>query len=329
MQKPIFVIGSNSFSGANFSRYCLQHNIRVIGISRSAEPDAVFLPYKWIDHQNFQFHQCDLNKDLESIFKLIAELQPDYIVNFAAQSMVAQSWEHPEHWMQTNVVANAKLHSYLKDCKWLKKYVHVSTPEVYGSCSDYIVENENYHPSTPYAVSRAACDMNLRTLIDNYNFPCVFTRAANVYGAGQQLYRIIPKTILSIRMGAKLNLHGGGVSRRSFIHMDDVSHATLKIMKLAPPGNIYHIATENDISIRDLVATICSAMGVAFDHSVDAAPERSGKDQAYLLNSKKIRTSLDWRDEITLSDGIQSVIGWIDKNFATLQRANHEYIHKQ
>ena len=90
----------------------------------------------------------------------------------------------------------------------MKKYIHVSTPEVYGSTdSGWINEEKQFSPTTPYAVSRAACDMHLKSFYKAYNFPVVFTRAANVYGAGQQLYRIIPRTILSCLTGKKFFLH--------------------------------------------------------------------------------------------------------------------------
>ncbi len=113
------------------------------------------------------------------------------------------------------------------DC--LERYVHVTTPEVYGSTDGWVREDAPFNPSTPYAVSRAAGDMSLRTYFANYRFPVVFTRAANVYGPGQQLYRIIPRTILAAMGGQKLRLDGGGKSVRVFIHMRDVSDATLKI----------------------------------------------------------------------------------------------------
>ena len=89
-----------------------------------------------------------------------------------------------------------KLHDGLRKFDWLKRYVHISTPEVYGSCEGLVKEDNPFSPSTPYAVSRAAADMSLLSFIKAYNFPVVFTRAANVYGEHQQLYRIIPRTIL-------------------------------------------------------------------------------------------------------------------------------------
>ena len=92
-----------------------------------------------------------------------------------------------------------------------------------------VSENHNYFPSTPYAASKAAGDLHLITLFKRYNFPVVFTRAANVYGPGQQLYRIIPRTILSCLSGKPMKLHGGGKSTRSFIHIEDVVNATLNL----------------------------------------------------------------------------------------------------
>ena len=226
MNKKIAVIGSNSFSGASFVLSALEAGFEVVGISRSQKPHAVFLPYEF-SGKEIAFHKLDLNHDLEKIMNVIKLKKPEYIVNFAAQSMVAQSWENPDHWFNTNLVSTVRLHDELRHCDFLKKYVHISTPEVYGNCEGHIKEKNSYYPSTPYAVSRAAADMSLHTFFDSYNFPVVFTRAANVYGPGQQLYRIIPRTILYIKMGKKLQLHGGGTSERSFIHMKDVSEATL------------------------------------------------------------------------------------------------------
>ena len=95
-----------------------------------------------------------------------------------------ESWKHPDHWFMTNVVSTVRLHERLRHCDFIRKYVHVTTPEVYGSTEGFIREDAPFRPSTPYAVSRAAGDMSLRTFFEAYEFPVVFTRAANVYGPG-------------------------------------------------------------------------------------------------------------------------------------------------
>jgi dTDP-glucose 4,6-dehydratase len=324
----IVVIGSNSFSGASFVDFALQQNVNVIGTSRSAEPIDAMLPYKWRDHSKFTFHMLDLNKDLQGITDLLHAIKPKYVVNFAAQSMVGESWKNPQDWFMTNVVSTIKLHDVLRKCDFLERYVHVSTPEVYGSCSGFVNENFPFNPSTPYAVSRAAADLSLRTFRAAYNFPVVTTRAANVYGPGQQLYRIIPRTILFILLGRKLQLHGAGVSTRSFIHMADVSDATWKIMHKGHNGDTYHISTSEVVSIHELVERICAKLGVSFEDHVEVVGERMGKDSAYHLDSIKVRAELAWADRVSLDTGLDECIAWVRNNFEALKASKYDYVHK-
>ena len=330
MPKRWFIIGSNSFSGASFISHLLEKGETVAGCSRSKEAFDAFLPYKWIPQSNeFIFHQLDLNSDTDQIINVIRENQSEYVVNFAAQSMVAESWLYPDQWYQTNVVANVRLHEELRKIKNINKYVHVTTPEVYGTCSGDVKEDAPYNPSTPYAASRAACDLHLMTFYKQYKFPVVFTRAANVYGPGQQLYRIIPKTIFCIRLGVKLPLHGGGISVRSFINMNDVSEATRLIAEDGILGDTYHISTFRMVSIRELVEMVCSSMGVRFDDVVELAGERPGKDSAYRLDSSKVRNELGWQDKISLENGIAEVVAWIEKYWDQIKGMKPEYRHKE
>src|ERR1044072_9464671 len=133
MPEKCFVIGSNSFSGATFVDLLLRKGIEVVGASRSPEPIGAFLPYKWTNKEkrgsSFVFAQLDLNKDSERIAQSMEGFRPDYVVNFAAQSMVAERWLYPEHWYQTNVTANVRLHEKLRHFTFIKKYVHVSPPD--------------------------------------------------------------------------------------------------------------------------------------------------------------------------------------------------------
>jgi dTDP-glucose 4,6-dehydratase len=326
----ILVIGSNSFSGASFVGYCLRRNADVIGVSRSPEPHEAFLPYRWQNSAaRFRFHCLDLNHDLPAIMALIDAERPAYVVNFAAQSMVGESWQTPEHWFQTNVVATVKLHDQLRKRRFLQRYVHITTPEVYGSSvGGPIREDTPFNPSTPYAVSRAAADMSLRTFFEAYGFPVVFTRAANVYGPGQALYRIIPCTILSIMLGKKLGLQGGGQSVRSFIHIDDVSAATWTLMLEGQPGETYHISTDRFVTIHGLVESLCATLGVAFEDAVEITPERLGKDACYALDSSRLRHGFGWQDRISLEQGLADCIAWVERHLPELRQLPFDYIHK-
>lgn len=329
LQETCLVVGSNSFSGASFVDYLLEQGHPVIGCSRSPEPHAAFLPYKWtVRPGKFRFCQYDLNRDLDALMDLVHREKPAYVINFAAQSMVAESWKNPDHWFMTNVVSTVRFHDRLRQCEFLKKYVHVTTPEVYGSTSGSIDERAPFNPSTPYAVSRAAADMSLKTFFAAYRFPVVFTRAANVFGPGQQLYRIIPRTILFIKLGRKLQLHGGGHSERSFIHIRDVADATARIMRDGALGETYHISTKRSITVRKLVEMICERMGADFGSCVEVVGERLGKDAAYLLDSDKVRSQLGWQDRISLEQGIDGTIAWTERWLDELQQMHFDYVHK-
>ena len=339
MSKPkVLVIGSNSFSGSHFVAEALRNGHAVWGVSRSTEPNPVFLPYRWplngegsalATRENFQFQAIDLNSQMNDLLDLINRIQPELVVNFAAQGMVAESWLNPTHWYRTNVVAQVALHDALRKKPYLQKYVHVTTPEVYGSTDEgWIKENKNFAPTTPYAVSRAACDLHLHSFHEAYGFPVVFTRAANVYGPGQQLYRIIPRTLLSTRTGEPMQLHGGGQSVRAFIHIKDVVRATLQLALEGEPGSTWHLSSQKSLSIRALVEQICSLTSADINDLVQTSDERLGKDQSYLLDSASMRQIHGWSDQITLEQGLQETLEWVDANLDTLRTLPWNYQHK-
>ena len=328
-RERIAVVGSNSFSGSHFVAHALASGADVVGISRSAELPDVFLPYKWTSHGSYRFLECDLNRDLPSIMKVIRDFQPEFVVNFSAQGMVAQSWEKPEDWFMTNTIAMVNFHDELRKCSFLKKFVQASTPEVYGSTSGAVHEDAPYNPSTPYAVSKAACDMMLQAFQKMFNFPVAFTRSANVCGPGQQMFRIIPRTIFCVLTGEKLRLDGGGISVRSFIHIRDVCEATLRIARTAAPGSIYHLSTDRRITIRALVEMICAMLGVDFGKAVEVGPVRPGQDAAYLLDPSKAARELDWTPQISLEQTLQESIAWVRENLEELKKQPQKYVHKK
>ena len=191
MSKQVLVIGSYSFCGSHFVDECLREGLAVWGVSRSTEPHPVFLPYRWpisgegpslATAENFQFQAIDLNSQLNDLLELIDRVQPELVVNFAAQGMVAESWLNPTHWYRTNVVSQVALHDALRQ---------ETLPAEIRACHHargvwqhrWWLDQEHNHfaPSTPYAVSRAACDLHLHSFHQAYGFPVVFTRAANVW----------------------------------------------------------------------------------------------------------------------------------------------------
>ena len=328
--KTVFVIGSNSFSGSDFIDLLLETDrYNVVGVSRSPEKTGLFLPYKKrLGSSNFEFHQIDLNHDMLKLFSLLSARQPAYIVNFAAQSEVAPSWENPDQWFQTNAVSIAKLSSFLKDQTWLEKYVHISSPEVYGTCEGNITEFAPINPSTPYAASKAAGDLMLLTLVKSFSFPLVIIRSTNVYGAYQQLFKIIPRSIIYLKLGRKIELHGGGEAIKSYIHIRDVSLGQLVAMEHGGIGEIYHFSPDQGIRVRDLVQEICQAIGKDFRSNTIDVGERLGQDKAYVIDSAKARNQFLWLPEITLTDGLRQVKNWVEEEWNLICSEPLEYVHR-
>ncbi|MCX5696376.1 MAG: GDP-mannose 4,6-dehydratase [Candidatus Omnitrophica bacterium] len=328
-KQKVMVIGSNSFSGSDFIDLLLEKGgYSVAGISRSPEKDILFLPYKLRPNVDFKFFQMDLNKNMEEIKKLISDFSPEYIANFAAQSEVAPSWKNPAQWFQTNAVAITELADFLKECKFLKKYVHISSPEVYGTCNGSVLEETPLNPSTPYAASKAAGDLSLFTFVKNFKLPLVMIRSTNVYGAHQQLFKIIPRSVIYIKSGRVIELHGGGRAVKSYIHIRDISRGELAAMEKGRSGQIYHLSPDRGVAVNDLVRIICRKLNVSFDKATKVVDERLGQDAAYTIDSSKARRELGWRPSISLDDGISGVIDWISANWDQINKESLEYIHK-
>eukprot|EP00611_Tribonema_gayanum_P006185 TRINITY_DN1546_c0_g1_i6.p3 TRINITY_DN1546_c0_g1~~TRINITY_DN1546_c0_g1_i6.p3 ORF type:complete len:332 (-),score=-3.38 TRINITY_DN1546_c0_g1_i6:2657-3652(-) len=323
------VIGSNSFAGSAFVHKALNDGAEVIGFNRSPEGSDIFLPYKKsVNKDHYTFYQANINHDFDLITERLEAFKPEVVVDFAGQGMVAESWDNPAQWYTTNIVAKVKLHDYLRKCIWLQRFVRISTPEVYGSHDNKIAESWQFNPTTPYAVSHAAVDMSLKAFHQNYGFPVIFTRYANFYGQHQQLYRIIPRTIIYALTNRKLFLHGGGTSIRAFIHAHDVADAIMRAANSGVPGEIYHFSPQEFYTIREVVEIICEQVGVSFSELVELAPDRAGKDKAYLMDATRAKKELGWSDSVSLVQGINETTKWIRENLDEINRLPLDYIHK-
>ena len=277
MPEKFLILGASSFYGSNFADYVRSRGDEAIGLSRP------------------QWHLGD-------------DLPPEpakYVVNFAARSLVAESWRDPQGWMATNAVLFTALLDQVRARAHVPKFIHVSTPEVYGHTDGWVDETYSaWQPSTPYAVSRAAGDMMLMAYRRAYGIPAVITRTANIYGEGQPAHRFIPLAFDTIGRGERLLLHGNGHTRRSFIHVRDACAATYLVAKQGSLGQTYHISTTQDVSINELARKICRLLGKRPEDVLGTQPDRLGKDHAYLLNSDRLRR-MGWRDTITLEQGLQ------------------------
>lgn len=325
----VAVIGSNSFSGSHLIDLLLEDPAAVVaGISRSPEKHAMFLPYARHGAVRFQFHQLHMARDPEKCLAFFDAFEPEYVVNYAALNEIAPSHEHAADYFETNVVALAKIMIELRKRPYLKKYAHISTPEVYGNCEYPLSENAPYNPSTPYATSKASADMYLSTLFRNFDFPVVFTRATNYYGAGQQLWKILPKAAILWKRGEQLPLQGGGTALKTWIHVRDAARGVLVAMQKGMPGEVYHLSDRaNVMTVRQALERLADAMGVRFFEVIAEAPARVGQDARYLLDYSKAECELGWSPKVSFQDGLHELVSWVEAHWADLKDQPLEYVH--
>ncbi|MDE3154738.1 MAG: GDP-mannose 4,6-dehydratase, partial [Acidobacteriota bacterium] len=296
--------------------------------SRSAERGPLFLRYRSrADLSRYRYVRCDVNADMDALLALLDRERPDAIVNFAAQSEVAPSWEHPEHWFQTNTVALAQLVNHLRRRDYLKRWLHVSSPEAYGTCEGRVTEAAPFNPSTPYAASKAAADLLLSTFQRQWGFPLVTVRATNVYGARQQLFKILPRSVIYMKMGRRIPLHGGGVAVKSYIHVRDVSRGELAMLERGEVGSIYHLSPDGGIAVREAVRLIADRLGRRFEDVTTMVEERPGQDAAYVIDSMRARRELGWTPQIGMAEGLADLVDWVDANWAAIREQPLDYRH--
>jgi dTDP-glucose 4,6-dehydratase len=297
----ILILGAGGCFGQNLADYAMKEGHRVIGIGRSPKKPKCFS--LGIDFPYYPYH---IAFELDYILEKIRYFKPDVIVNYAAQGEGAASWGK-DNWRfyNTNVTALVKLVSNL-DCH----FVQIGSSEVYGPVNSPVSELSVLNPTSPYSVSKLAFDQHLVAMHKVKGFPSNVIRPSNCIVSGQQLHRIVPKALISGLTKRKLPLHGGGAARKSYLHATDLSKAVMKVIERGTLGETYNVGPDQPTSIREVVRLCIEATGVSFEEIVEMAPERTGQDSTYWLDSSKLK-ALGWKQEISLPEGIRMVLDWV------------------
>lgn len=322
------VIGSNCFTGSHLVAGLLDQDYEVYGISRSREYASVYLPYAHHPRrQYFHFHSLDL-QDAATLLTLLEKVQPELICTVAALSEVALSHQRPLEYFAINTQGIVCLAHWLKDKHWLQRHVHISSAEIFGTCqTPQAADSHTFRPSTPYAVSKLAADLYLETLRQNFGYPVTLIRSTNVFGKHQQLFKIIPRTLIYARLGRKIPLHGGGQARKCFIHIRDVIAGLLKTLQY-PEHRTWHFTQAGPETVADVVRMSLESLGLNWEDHVEIVPERLGQDALYWLDDSDSRQLLNWQPRISLPEGIAETRDWINAHWETLRKEPLEYIHK-
>jgi dTDP-glucose 4,6-dehydratase len=305
------ILGPSCF-GINLALYLQSQGHEVFGIGRSGRrPEPFNLGLKW------EYHKYHLTYEPEPVVHLLRQKKPDFIINFAAQGESAASFgEDSWRYYETNCLGLSRLVARLESV-----FIQVGSSEVYGPTAKPAKEEQAITPTSPYSISKGAFDLHLQA-IKGVAFNII--RPSNAYCAGQQLHRIIPKTLLRGCMGGKLQLQGGGKAKKSYIDAHDLSRAILLVCQKGTRGEIYNVGPNDPVSIRQVVEIAASYVGRTFDDFIQNTPARFGEDKQYWIDSSRIR-ALGWTPETSLKAGIGKVWEWVRDNKEALERLPTEF----
>lgn len=257
------------------------------------------------NYKNYEYVKGNItNKKL--IDKLVAKI--DWVINFAAESHVDRSINNPESFVKSNYVGTYTILESIRKHK--KKLIQISTDEVFGSLKkETATENFQYNPSSPYASSKAAAELLVKSYITTYGCKAIITRCTNNFGPRQSLEKLIPKIISLASNDKKIPIYGNGKNIRDWIYVDDHCKAIIDIMQKGKFGNLYNISASNELDNITIVNTILKIMKKS-KKLIKFTKDRPGHDFRYSLDSSKIRKELKWNTKNNFQEGIKKTVEW-------------------
>ena len=305
----VAILGGGSCFALNLARHLSECGIEHFGIGRSPRKPPAMWP---VDH-HYRYQDLHVVDQLQAVMAVLDTERPDTVICFAAQGEGAASFgDNAPDFFRTNTWGLSRLVLALRQRDYLKRFINIGSSEVYGSPDHPAKESDLLNPTSPYSVSKAAFDQYLSAMWRTQKFPMNIIRPSNCYTPGQQLHRIIPKAILCALKGEKLQLHGGGLAQKSYLHSTDLSHAILNIAENAPLGEVYNVGPDYPVTIRSVVDTVAKACGVTFEALVEEVPDRIGQDSRYYLDVEKMK-DMGWKQTISLENGVDDMVQWVKK----------------
>ncbi|MAT36815.1 MAG: hypothetical protein CL420_02135 [Acidimicrobiaceae bacterium] len=315
-KRKLLVLGSSSFGGASFVDFMLsKNNFKIYGTYNSRKSNLL-LPYTYNKYlKYFNDFKLDLSPKKNNLIKIIKKIKPNYIVDFASICQVNSSWSYPKMYNQINVNSKIELIKNLNKFNFIKKYVYVSTPEIFGSSKNKVFENSKlFNPSTPYASSKLSLELLLKNYQKFFNAPIIIARFSNFYGPGQSINRLIPKAIFCINNKKKFPLEGKGDSVRGYIFSYDFCNGIYRILKKGKIGNIFHFSEDKYYSVLETLKIICKIKNYPIKNLIYIKKDRTGKDHCYKLNTNNTKKILSWKNKYSFKNGLVETIKFFTKN---------------
>ncbi|CAL5405998.1 unnamed protein product [Camellia sinensis] len=265
---------------------------------------------------NFKFVKGDIGSADLVNFLLVTE-SIDTIMHFAAQTHVDNSFGNSFEFTKNNIYGT---HVLLEACKvtgQIRRFIHVSTDEVYGETDeDAVVGNHEASqllPTNPYSATKAGAEMLVMAYGRSYGLPVITTRGNNVYGPNQFPEKLIPKFILLAMQGKPLPIHGDGANVRSYLYCEDVAEAFEVILHKGEVGHVYNIGTKRERRVIDVATDICKLFSMDPEKNIKFVDNRPFNDQRYFLDDQKLK-NLGWAERTIWEEGLKKTMEWYKSN---------------
>lgn len=344
--RTYLVTGGAGFIGSNYIHYMFEKygdSIRIINVDKltyAGNPENLEAVS---NRNNYLFYKADIC-DSDIIRKIFMENDIDRVVHFAAESHVDRSIANPEVFVRTNVLGTLVMLNVAKEAWELKdgtfkedkRFLHVSTDEVYGSldAEGYFYEDTPYAPHSPYSASKASSDMLVKSYMDTYGFPANITNCSNNYGPYQFPEKLIPLMIQNALCGKKLPVYGDGLNVRDWLYVRDHVKGIDMVQEKGRLFETYNIGGHNEKTNIDIVHMIIDTLldylpqddmrrGNVSEKLITYVEDRKGHDRRYAIAPDKIKKELGWEPETPFEEGIRETIRWYLENSSWAERALH------
>ncbi len=259
--------------------------------------------------------------DQKFVSELFKKYKFDVVVNYAAESHVDRSIRWDYHFLRSNFLGVHNLIWLVKKHQ-IPRFIQISTDEIFGDVLEgFSKEHSPIRPSNPYSASKAAADILLQSYIRTHKLPIILVRGSNNFGPYQYPDKLIPLTITNLlEEGQKIPIHGNGIQKRMWVHVNDFSSAVDLAMHKAEDFSIYNISGI-EMSNLEIVEKICHVLEKDHKKCIMFVSDRPGGDYRYSLDSSKIKKELGWEIQYPIHKSLESVVSWYVKNVQWWKRA--------
>lgn len=306
----LLVTGGAGFIASEFVRQAARKGYKITVIDKLTYAADI---NRLADVKNkISFYRRDIC-DKKSVGEIFRKENPRIVAHFAAESHVDRSIHNSEAFLKTNILGTQVLLD-LSRAAGIKKFIHISTDEVYGDIESGVTKESNpLCPSSPYSASKAAADLLVNSYVRTHSFPAVILRPSNNYGPWQYPEKFIPVIIFKALTGQKIPVYEKGLNVREWLYVSDCVNAVLAAVEESEPGGIYNIGSGERRKNIEVVKLILDILDKPHS-SIEFVKDRPGHDFRYALDSSKISREFGWSPEVRFEKGIEKTVNWFREN---------------